>query len=155
MADDPWAELNRRIISNEEAALGNAVDDAIGPDLMNPNVAAAMFISYLKDLDEYRNGLNHLVVPRTLPAWGDFTEAKALVESIPDMGMASRARYPDGYANVAYILLFANVRESFQVITDQTVNVAAFITLLLNEEEGFWHVFAVGPAIEPKLVVGE
>jgi hypothetical protein len=153
--EDYWSFVKRRIMTEDEIRLGAQVDEALGPDWSSPFNSAVMFVYALGDPAANRKALRRLVVRRTRASWGNFSSASRALRAIDRWGIGSVPDVADGFADVSYVPLLAHVKRSFQVVDETEVVSAATITLVLDHRESFWHVFSLGRAVEPEIVLNE
>jgi hypothetical protein len=137
---DDQAPEWRRITSDEEA--NSAMPEF---SFQDPAPVGQMFCDALKDPAHYQVALRRLVTPESLPAWGDFSEAAAFVQSLPDdVGTGTVAQRAHGDDNVAYFKIMSGVTESYQALEEQIVFLAGVVTLVWRPELGEWRVHAIG-----------
>ncbi|MGO4143461.1 hypothetical protein AB4Y77_00100 [Paenarthrobacter sp. YAF11_1] len=114
------------------------------PSFQDPVAVGLLFCNALSDPAEYQVALRRVVTPESLPAWGDFSDAAQFLASIPDRGFGSMANRALGDDGVAYLKILSGVTQSFQVLEDQVVMAAGFVTLAWRPEFGEWRVHAFG-----------
>jgi len=135
----------RRLLGPDEAP-------AVLPpeDPTNPVFIGILFCNALADHHHYRVALGKLVTPESLPNWGDFSEAAALLASIEDHAYGSRTNPAQGAPDVHYFKILRNVPESYQLLDDQLLAGAAVLTLVWRPEHGRWMVHSIGDYLLPE-----
>ena len=122
-----------------------------GPDSPeNPVAVGAAFLNVLADpAGPNRAVLAHLVTPESLPAWGDFTDAAAM---IGDCGMTSRANPSDTDPDVVYVKYVSSDGQNYRAASEMMIMVRAVGTLVRRPELGGWRVHGVGDYLAPDQV---
>lgn len=140
MAED-W----RRIVDDDEAAA--AMPE---PGLDNPVSVAALLLQGLADPQEYSNALHNLTTPESWPQWGDFGAAADSVAKLGSWSIGTVAEPAVGDPAVCYVKVLRDVDESYQVLREHIVNVAAVVTLVWRPDAGAWLVHAIGDYVRPE-----
>lgn len=145
MPEDRWSSLSKMDVSDEEARLS-----AIRFDPTDPYAVAVLFLQCLEDHHQYLNALENLITPESRNAWGDFSEAAAILASIEDYAVGSKPEPAFGDPHVCYANVLRGVTTSFEVIEEQLIMAAAAITLVWRPELlGMWRVHAFGAGTVP------
>lgn len=142
--DQPPGEW-RRFVDDEEAASGLPE-----PSLDEPISVAMAFLSALDDPVRYRTALVNLTTPESHQAWGDFSEMAQVLSEIEDWGVASMVDEAVGDSDVVYAKVIRGVDQTYEVLEEQVMNVAAIITLVWRPSFGRWMVHAVGDYVKPE-----
>ncbi|GAA0426541.1 hypothetical protein [Leifsonia naganoensis] len=148
---DYWGRLEKRLPTAEEAVVREA-EELLTPDMESPVTVARLFMLGLEDVDENAVALGQLVAPQTRSAWGDFTDAKAYLDAIPDPGISTTPILPAGYPDVAYVKIFNNVGSGFIVEQEQMVIIPAVVTLCRSNDGTGWYVYRMGDQPAPDTV---
>ncbi len=131
--------------SDEEAA--RALPE---PSLTDPVAVSLMFCNALEDPAHYRNALLNLTTPESHNAWGDFSVAAEFLQSIEDRGYGSMINKAAGTQDVGYFKVLSGATESYQVLDEQPVLVAAVLTLVWRPERNQWLVHSIGDPLLPE-----
>ncbi|HEX6967607.1 MAG TPA: hypothetical protein VF174_02085 [Micromonosporaceae bacterium] len=142
--DQPPASW-RRMTSDAEAVA--ALPE---PALDDPVSVSIMFCNALRDPRANLNALRFLTTPESHAAWGDFTSSSEFLKSIEDCGYGSQVNRAEGAPDVAYFKILRGVTQSYQVLDEQPVLVAAVLTLVWRPERGQWLVHSIGEPLLPE-----
>ncbi|MFD1211000.1 hypothetical protein ACFQ36_02955 [Arthrobacter sp. GCM10027362] len=144
--DQPPAEWRRFTTDGEAAA--QLPEFSFG----NPLAVAMAFCHALDDHERYRPALSQLVTPESLPAWGDFSETAGFLRSLENVGYGSQVTPAVGDPDVVYFKILSGVKQSYQALEDQVMDIAAIVTLVWRPEYGRWLVHAIGDYLRPEEV---
>lgn len=142
--DQPPKEW-RRPLTDEDAPKVLPPDD---PE--NSVFIGIMFCNALAERRKYQTALGNLVTPESKSAWGDFSAAADYLASIEDHAYGSFTNAAHDAPDVQYFKILRNVQESYQVLDDQPVIVAAVLTLVWRPEHGRWMVHSIGEPLLPE-----
>ncbi len=134
---------------------GSTIDDEAAaalpePALDNPVSVGLLFCNALEDPAKNRQALEGLTTPESREAWGDFTTAAAALKAIENRGCGSMVNEAAGAPDVCYFKILRGVTESYQVLDDQPVALAAVLTLVCRPERGQWLVHSIGDYLGPE-----
>jgi hypothetical protein len=131
------------------ATMGTAINAAMADNEPGgPWMTGAAFFSLLVDGKRPKMAeLRNLVTPESLPAWGDFTEARAL---LADCGIMTRAESPA--EGIAYVKFVPTQGQNMIGTghTDTDIMVRAVATLQFRPETQQWHVHSLGGYLRPE-----
>ncbi len=139
-ADDQPPAKWFRDVSDEEALAGLPDEDST-----DPVIAGVTFCNALtQNFPYYRTALKQLVTPESLDAWGDFSEAAAFLNELPEMAFGSKVNEAVGAPDVVYFKILRDVTTSYEVVDEQPINAAAVLTLIWRPERKQWLVHSIG-----------
>lgn len=104
------------------------------------------FLEELKKEPLKSSELRKLVSPSVRRAWGNFSEAQAFYNSIPNPGVSSKVRF-DSQRKFACVRVFPNVNNPFIVETPHILNEIYEITLIKWRKE--WRIYSFGGCVNP------
>lgn len=108
-------------------------------------------LAFVKELekDDYSiEKLDALVFPPTRDDWGDFSGVrKALKHETEHIGWSTRVRYNERH-DMAYVNLYPNVKEAFILDQPHIVTGISTITLVKENNEYGWRIFAIGDKVK-------
>jgi hypothetical protein len=115
------------------------------PDPRNPVSIGLMFLSALTDpVDKSNDNLLWLTTPESHVMWGDFSDARALMDSIVNWGVGSLANPAVGDDSVRYMKVLPGVTANYQVKGDVLVETAAILTIVWRADHDRWMVHHLG-----------
>jgi hypothetical protein len=129
---------------------------AMGP--RHPLNTAIAFMNAMDDPASNLELLSNLVTPESLPLWGDFSAAKAMLDAIEEQGFGSIVNRRPGAPDVGYFKILSGVSKAYEVTEEQEVHVPAMVTLVWRPEAGaaflpepgMWLVHQIGDPAEPE-----
>ena len=111
-------------------------DGAVPNPLDDPAFKAGyLFCALLADETATTWELSYLVTPESLPAWGDFSEAVRLHNSLKDPAFCGTVVRSDDDKRIAYLLLLGGVQQ--HLVLDDWTDPDVTITLHWSEDRGW------------------
>lgn len=135
----------RRFATDEEVR-----EVSPAPDLTSPESVGFLFFQALEQPDHYFNALQNLTTPESWDDWGDFSEARDAVASMPNCGYSNRCARAVDADDVAYFKVFSDVPQSYEVVDSQILTIAGVLSMVWRPELDSWRIHSFGGYLRPE-----